>query len=60
VYNTLGQAVRTLVDGEKPAGYHQAVWDGRNEQGRRVSAGVYFYQIKAGEFSGIKKMAVVK
>jgi hypothetical protein len=60
VYNTLGQAVSTLVEEELPAGYHKVNWDGRNEQGRKVSAGVYFYQIKAGEFSGIKKMAVVK
>jgi len=60
VYNTLGQAVRTLVDGEKPAGYHQAVWDGRNDQGRKASSGVYFYNIISGEFRDIKKMTILK
>jgi hypothetical protein len=60
VYNTLGQVVRTLVDESLTAGYHQIKWDGRNGQGKIVSTGIYFYHIKADEFSGIKKMAVVK
>jgi hypothetical protein len=60
IYNTLGQAVRTLVDGEKPAGYHQAVWDGRNDQGRNASSGVYFYNIVSGEFGDTKKITVLR
>jgi hypothetical protein len=60
VYNTLGQVVRSLVDESLPAGYHQIKWDGRNGQGKMVSTGIYFYQIKADEFTSIRKMAVVR
>jgi hypothetical protein len=35
-------------------------WDGRNAQGERVSSGVYFYTIKAGNFVATKKLAIVK
>ncbi|MCI0405859.1 MAG: T9SS type A sorting domain-containing protein, partial [candidate division Zixibacteria bacterium] len=60
IFNMLAQAVKTLVNEEKPAGYHQIVWDGKDEAGRAVSTGVYLYQIKAGEFVETKKMQLVK
>ncbi|MGH8005119.1 MAG: FlgD immunoglobulin-like domain containing protein, partial [Limisphaerales bacterium] len=47
IFNMLGQVVRTLVDGEKGTGYHQVVWDGKDESGRTVSTGLYLYQLKA-------------
>jgi len=47
VYNVLGQEVRTLAEGEHRAGRHQAVWDGRDGRGRKVSSGVYFYRLTA-------------
>jgi hypothetical protein len=43
-----GREVRTLVDGQVPAGRHEAIWDGRDANGRQVPAGVYFYQLNAG------------
>jgi hypothetical protein len=61
VYNLLGEEVVTLVDDEqKAAGYHAAIWDGRNKNGRVVASGVYVYRIRAGDFSMTKKMALVK
>lgn len=60
VYNAPGQVVKTLVDESLPAGYHRINWDGRNDQGKRVSAGVYFYKIKANDFTSIKKMTIVR
>jgi len=60
VFNILGQAVRTLVNEEKGAGYYQVVWDGKDEVGRTVSTGIYLYQIKAGDFVETKKMQLIK
>jgi uncharacterized delta-60 repeat protein len=61
IYNLLGAEVATLVDNEqKVAGYHAAVWDGRDKAGRVVASGVYVYRLQAGSFSSTKKLALVK
>jgi hypothetical protein len=60
VYNVLGQEVRTLVDGQYPAGFHTVTWDGRNGSGGTVSSGVYFYRIEANGFTETKKMMMLK
>ncbi len=60
VYNILGQVVNTLVDEALPAGNHSVIWDGKNEQGRDVASGVYFYRIKAGDFESIQKMTLLR
>jgi hypothetical protein len=56
VYNVLGQRVKTLVDGVKDAGSHLAVWDGQDDRGTPVAAGVYFCRLEAGERSAIRKL----
>ena len=60
IYNVLGQEVKTLFDGNQAAGYYTASWNGRDNSGHNVSSGVYFYKLTSGEFSGIKKMMVLK
>ncbi len=60
VYNMRGQLVRTLVDEVKSEGSYQVQWDGADNFGRRVSSGVYFYRIKAGDFSQTRKMVILK
>jgi hypothetical protein len=60
VYNPTGQLVRTLVEGKESAGFKQVAWDGRDEAGRRVPSGVYFYRLQAGAFSDTKKMVVIR
>ncbi|MBN1559563.1 Ig-like domain-containing protein [candidate division KSB1 bacterium] len=60
IYNVLGQHVRTLVNEQMEPGYHVIMWDSKNDQGMRVSSGVYYYQISAGDFRDVKKMALVK
>jgi hypothetical protein len=60
LYDLLGRLVRSLIDNEtKPAGEHLIVWDGRNDAGRLVGSGVYFYTLKAGENVLIKKRMVM-
>ncbi|MFH1501935.1 MAG: C25 family cysteine peptidase [Candidatus Eisenbacteria bacterium] len=60
VYDVAGRAVRTLIDATLTGGRYGAVWDGKDESGRDVSSGVYFYRIDAGEASDSKKMVLLK
>ena len=46
--NVLGHQVRQLWDGPLPAGSHRFVWDGRDEQGKALAAGVYVYKLEVG------------
>jgi len=60
VYNLLGEAVRTLLDAPAEAGIHRATWDGKDDAGRSVVSGVYFYRMEAGDFVGTRKMVLLK
>ena len=60
VFNARGQLVRTLVDGQLGAGSHQVVWDGRDEAGQIVSAGVYLYRLEAAGQVANGKMVMLK
>jgi len=60
VYNLLGQKVRTLVDESQSAGLKNVKWDGKDENGANAASGIYFYKIKAGEFTQSKKMVIIK
>ncbi len=48
VYDASGRRVRTLAAGEWPAGEQSVRWDGRDESGDRVGAGLYFVRLQAG------------
>jgi len=60
IYNIKGQLVKRIKHENQPAGYHQIVWQGRNDNNRRVASGVYFYRLKAGKHQKIKKMLLLK
>ncbi|MXZ07907.1 MAG: T9SS type A sorting domain-containing protein [Gemmatimonadetes bacterium] len=60
IYNVLGQQIRTLVNAFKPAGRYRVVWNSKDDFGRSVSSGIYFYQITAGEFLDTRKMLILK
>lgn len=60
VFNTLGQRVKTLINHWQPAGYHSVIWNGTNEAGQPVSSGTYFYSIRAGNYSAVKRMLLLK
>ncbi|MFZ0388978.1 MAG: YCF48-related protein [Calditrichia bacterium] len=60
IYNALGQQVKKLENGMKPAGYHTAVWDGTNDSGNKVSSGIYIYRFKAGKYESLRKMILLK
>jgi len=60
VYDVTGRRVRTLASGRRPAGEHRVVWDGRNEGGRRVAAGVYFVQLRTDHDAATGKIVVAR
>lgn len=60
VYSAAGRLVRVLVDGEREAGYHAAVWDGRDDRGDAVASGVYFCRMEADRFEHAVKMVLLK
>ncbi len=65
IYDTKGVLVRQLDLGHQQAGYYTnrtraAYWDGRNHLGEAVGSGVYFYQLRAGDYSTIRKMVILK
>lgn len=60
IYNISGQLVRTLVNGEELAGIHTVSWNGRDEQGRSVSSGIYFYSLEVGNLKSTNKMLLLK
>jgi hypothetical protein len=61
VYDVSGRLVRMLLHGDPvQPGLHQVTWDGRDEEGRRVATGVYFYRLRAGSFTRTGRMVVIK
>jgi len=61
VYDLGGRLLRTLVDGRTVArGPHRIDWNGRDDQGRSVPTGVYFYRLDAGSFTETRRMTLIK
>jgi hypothetical protein len=59
IFNALGQKITTLVDAWQTAGQHQILWHGKDDAGKTVANGIYFYQLKSGNFVQIRKMLLV-
>ena len=60
IYNILGQKVRTLKDEPKRAGNYVVIWDGKDDKGKEVASGIYFYRLKVGTYQKTKKMVLLK
>jgi len=60
IYDVRGQLVRTLLQGEQPAGAQRVIWDGTAADGQPVASGVYFYRLNAGKESQTKKMVLIR
>jgi flagellar hook assembly protein FlgD len=56
VHDVTGRRVRTLDAGFRGAGEHEIIWDGRNENGVPVSAGVYLYRLQVGESFDVRRV----
>ncbi len=60
IFNTLGKEVITLVNKDYQAGTHTINWDGTDDTGKAVSSGVYVYQIRAANFTKVRKMILLR
>ena len=60
IYDLKGRLVRTLVDGDLPAGRHQVAWDGKDQRGKASASGVYFTKLRSGGTDHIRKMTLVR
>ena len=60
IFNTLGQPIRTLVQGRQPAGHYQVRWDGRDDSGAPVASGIYFYVLRHGDGWQTRKMVLLR
>jgi hypothetical protein len=60
VLDIRGRVIRTLVDNEERFGFQSVQWDAKNDDGDNVSSGVYFYQIRSGNFNAVGKLVFVK
>ncbi len=60
IYNIKGQLVKTLVNEEQLAGLYQTDWNGKDNNEKNVSTGIYFYKLSTGEQTLIKKMLLLE
>ena len=60
IYDMLGRQVKNLINQTQDAGYRSVRWNATDDYGKPVSAGIYLYQIQAGEFVQTKKMMLLK
>lgn len=61
IYNIRGEVIKRLVKSETRAkGSYRVSWDGRNNNGKQVSSGVFFYVLEGNKYRNIKKMILVK
>jgi flagellar hook assembly protein FlgD len=65
IYDTTGAMVRQLDLGHQLAGFYTArnraaYWNGRNENGELIASGIYFYQLRTGDYTATRRMVIVK
>lgn len=56
IYDVLGHQIRRLADQRMKAGYHAEAWDGKNDDGFRISSGIYFYRLQTKRFVKVRKL----
>jgi hypothetical protein len=60
IYDAAGRSVRTLLDTWREPGVYSEVWDGRDDSGRQLSPGVYFYRLLSGGSAVTKRMVLLR
>jgi hypothetical protein len=60
VHDLAGRTIAVLVDSDRPAGHHAALWDGRDRQGRRQPAGVYLYRLQTRQGQEMRRITLVR
>jgi outer membrane protein assembly factor BamB len=60
IYNMKGQKVKELMNSNLDAGYYKVVWNGKDDQNRSVSSGIYFYKMKSEKYVSTGKCILLK
>jgi hypothetical protein len=61
IFDILGRKIKTLLNNElQDAGLQNITWNGTNSSGIRAASGIYIYQLKANNYTGSKKMVLLK
>ena len=60
VHDILGQSVRTLVDEQQREGRHSIQWNGKDQGGRDVGSGVYFYKLETTDSVKVRRMLLIR
>lgn len=60
MFDVAGRCVRSLLDGTRAEGRHAVVWDGRDDRGAPVAAGLYLYRLVTPENTEVRKMMIAK
>jgi len=60
IYNMKGQLVKTLVNEHLEAAYHDIVWNGKDNNNKSISSGIYFYKMRSSNYTATKKMILMK
>jgi hypothetical protein len=60
IYDQLGRQIRKLVNEKQTTGFHQTEWNGLDDNGKEVSSGIYFYQLKANGSIESRKMFLIR
>ncbi|MCP4568474.1 MAG: T9SS type A sorting domain-containing protein, partial [FCB group bacterium] len=60
VYDILGRRQKTVLSAILPAGSHDLIWDGSDDQGRDVPSGIYFYRLRTDQRQSTRKMILLR
>ncbi len=60
IFNVKGELIAKIVDRRMKRGSKEVTWDARDKHGRKVSSGIYFYRLTAGDFRQTRKMALMR
>jgi hypothetical protein len=60
IFDATGRKIATIARGRFSAGKHSVVWDARDNRGRPVSSGAYFYRVSLGTYAVTRKMLFLR
>ena len=60
VYDVTGRTIRTLLAENQEAGYYTVGWDGKDNSGKKVATGIYFYRMETDKFKATRKLTILR